>query len=360
MYLTDPTNLGEPEPSPVRPRQTLPYREALEETERRQREDYERDCQGIRLLETLESVALSPLERVRRAEQVLKLVPDLFRLKQILAERVRSGKMPPAQASAVMAGNLRRLGFPAGYALLNEPYELARARCALSKARWDFMIYQRTGRIPGRLVRPGLGGAPTPAQAPQCTNSLDSRAQAIITAARDQSVPPDIRAVQAVRSIIQTYYPSQAGKVANVVYNDPIPGLQTQRNGSGPAATGTINVGRYFLDHIANFPRRVLQTGHELVHIEQYRQNMTDQTEREFLAHCWTALMPEIQGTGCVRSGDRLGSADCALRFWNCLSSQKQTQYTQHQQTLLTLRQSLKATTPLPVGCNRDEIRRTC
>jgi hypothetical protein len=77
-------------------------------------------------------------------------------------------------------------------------------------------------------------------------------------------------------------------------------------------------------------------------------------------AHCWTALTPELPGTGCVRPGDRLGSADCALRFWNCLSPQKQTHYAQHRQTLLTLRQTLGATTPVHTVCNRDEIRRTC
>ena len=32
-------------------------------------------------------------------------------------------------------------------------------------------------------------------------------------------MPPDIRAVQAVRSIIQTYYPSQAGKVTVTASN---------------------------------------------------------------------------------------------------------------------------------------------
>jgi len=193
-----------------------------------------------------------------------------------------------------------------------------------------------------------------------CSNALDARTRAIITAAQDQSTPTANRAVQAVRSIIRTYFPSQAGKVASVAYNEAVSGLVTQRNGWGPGATGTINVGRYYLQRIANFARRVLQIGHELVHVDQYRQSMTDQTEREFLAHCWTALMPEIQGTGCVIAGDRLGSANCALRFWNCLSPQKQTQYTQHQQTLPSLRQSLNATASLTAGCNRDEIRRVC
>jgi hypothetical protein len=363
MYLTGQASFGEPEPGQIRPGQTLPYREALEQTERRQQEEYERDCRGINLPETLERIELSPLERVQRAERVLRFLPELFRLKRDAAERVRAGRMPRREADALTDGYLRRMGYPAGYALSSEPDELARARCALSKARWEFMVYQGTGRVPGRLLRPRLGQAPGPAQPappPQCVNPLDARAQAIITAAQNQSVPLADRAVQAVQNIIRTYYASQAGKVTNVLYNESTPGLVTQRSGWGPGATGVITVGRYFVERIANFARRVLQTGHELVHIEQYRQNMTDQTEREFLAHCWTALMPELPGTGCVQRGDRLGSADCAFRFYNCLSAQKQTQYAQHRQTLLNLRQSLQASTPIPAGCSRDEIRQTC
>jgi hypothetical protein len=212
-------------------------------------------------------------------------------------------------------------------------------------------------RTPGVLSGGQFGEQPS---APTCSNPLDPRAQAIIRAAQDQSIPPADRAVQAVRSIIRTYFPSQSDKVANVVYEEPISGLETQRNGWGPGATGTIKVGSYYVQHIANFARRVLQLGHELVHIGQYRQRITDQTEREFLAHCWTALMPEMQGTGCVRRGDRLGSADCAMRFLNCLSPQKQMQYQQHRQNLLNLRQRLNATNTLPAACNRDEIRQTC
>jgi hypothetical protein len=290
MYLTRPAKLGEPEPSQVRSGQTLPYREALEETERRQREEYERDCQGIDLLKTLERVALSPLERVRRAEQVLKLVPDLFRLKRILAERVRSGRMPPAQASAVMAGNLRRLGFPAGYALLNEPDELARARCALSKARWEFMAWQRTGRIPGeRRLLHGRLGEPPPTRGCR-RNPIDARAAAIIAAAQNQSEAIDVRGRELVRAICRTYFPSEGGKVSGVQFIEHLSGLETQSEGAGATARGLIRVGRYFVENTDDqlFARRVLQVGHELRHIDQWRAGMVGparKAEREFLAH---------------------------------------------------------------------------
>lgn len=214
-----------------------------------------------------------------------------------------------------------------------------------------------------RLRRRSLAGfqlGEGPAAPPRCSNTLDARAQAIIRAAQNQSVPLATRAVQAVRSIINTYFASQAGLVTNVVYEEAISGLMTQRSGWGPGATGVISVGRYFTEHISNFARRVLQTGHELVHIEQYRQNMQDQTEREFLAHCWTALMPEIQGTGCVRPADRVSMANCSLRFFNCLAADVQRRYAQHQRTLLTLRQAYGVTAAAPAGCNRDEIRQTC
>jgi hypothetical protein len=44
-------------------------------------------------------------------------------------------------------------GFPPQYALSTQDSELANARCELSKARWEFMIAMRTGRVPGRLLR---------------------------------------------------------------------------------------------------------------------------------------------------------------------------------------------------------------
>ena len=364
MYLTSPANLGQPEPSQVRPGQTLPYREALQETERRQREEYERDCQGIDLLKTLERVALSPLERVRHAEQVLKFVPDLFRLKRILAERVRSGRMPPAQATAVMAGNLRRLGFPAGYALLNEPDELARARCVLSKARWEFMAWQRTGRIPGerRLLHGRLGEPPPPRGCRR--NPIDARAAAIIASAQDQSQPLDLRGRELVRAICRTYFPSEGGKVSGVQFIEPLPGLETQSEGAGATARGLIRVGRYFVENTNDqlFARRVLQVGHELRHIDQWRAGMVGpakKAEREFLAHFWVATTPEVPGIGCMPHATRVNVIDAALGNFNCLTAPDRARYAQQQATLLRLRlqeqrASGRAATQPPAACVRS------
>jgi hypothetical protein len=58
-------------------------------------------------------------------------------------------------------------------------------------------------------------GAPTlrRQQAQVTPNAIDARAMAIIQAAQDQSLPIATRAVQVVRSIVDTYYPSQAAKI---------------------------------------------------------------------------------------------------------------------------------------------------
>jgi hypothetical protein len=345
MYAVSP--FGEQEEGQSQRRQTLPYREALEESERRQREEYERDCQGIRLLQTLERVALSPLERVRHAEQVLKLVPDLFRLKRILAERVRSGRMPPAQATAVMAGNLRRLGFPAGYALLSEPHELARARCVLSKARWEFMAWQRTGRIPGeRSLLRGLGEPP--ARRGCRRNPIDARAATIIAAARDQSQPLDVRGRELVRAICRTYFPSEGSKVSGVQFIEHLSGLETQSEGAGATTRGLIRVGRNFVENTDDqlFARRVLQVGHELRHIDQWRAGMVGparKAEREFLAHFWVATTPEPSGTGCMPHATRVAIIDAALGNFYCISPADRSRYGHFERTLLALRQREQA-----------------
>jgi hypothetical protein len=108
------------------------------------------------------------------------------------------------------------------------------------------------------------------------------------------------RAVRAVWSILRTYYPTEAAKVAAVVYSEGVQGLRTTRAGTGPTATGIITVGRTFVEHTTDrfFARRVLQVGHELRHIDQYRAGMigpANKAKREFLAHSWTAFARKSQ-----------------------------------------------------------------
>jgi hypothetical protein len=224
MYVTTQSGFGDDEPQPIRPGQPLPYRQAVEEAERRQHEEYVRDCTGQDMIQVLERQALSPLERVQRAERVLHLMPAVFQLKRQGEARVRAHMMSPAELSAMLSDLLVRMGFPRGYALGREADELARARCALSKARWEFLVFQRTGRIPGRLLRPKLGEAPLP---PRCANPIDATAKTIVAAAQGQSKPIDLRGRELVRAIIGTYFPTEAAKVSGVQFVENLPGLQT-------------------------------------------------------------------------------------------------------------------------------------
>jgi hypothetical protein len=120
-----------------------------EQTERKLFEDYTRACAGVNLLKVLRrEPMLSPLEEVRFWEKVIDWLPKIFELKRLLEEKVHAGQMSRADADANLSSQMRHV-FPPGYVLRNLESELAAARCALSKARWQFMVWQRTGRIPG-------------------------------------------------------------------------------------------------------------------------------------------------------------------------------------------------------------------
>jgi hypothetical protein len=360
MYLTRPANLGKPEPSQVRPEQTLPYREALEETERKLFDEYTRACAGVRLLEVLRREAMSPAERVRFWEKVIDWLPKIFELKHKLEEKVRAHEMSAQDAAANLAWQMRHV-FPAGYALRSLDSELAAARCALSKARWQFMAWQRTGRIPGerRLLHGPLGEPPPPRGCRR--NPIDARAAAIIAAAQDQSQPLDVRGRELVRAICRTYFLSEGGKVSGVEFIEPLPGLRTQSEGAGATARGLIRVGRYFVENTNDqlFARRVLQVGHELRHIDQWRAGMVGparKAEREFLAHFWVATTPEPSGTGCMPHATRVNVIDAALGNFYCMSQADRARYAHLERTLLALRQreqaaSGHASAAAPVTC---------
>ncbi|MGB9277905.1 MAG: hypothetical protein WCC08_22010 [Terrimicrobiaceae bacterium] len=203
--------------------------------------------------------------------------------------------------------------------------------------------------------QPQAASAPagSPSAASRCTNPLDAAARGIITAAQDPKLGIYGRAVRAVWSILRTYYLTEATKVAAVVYSEGVQGLQTSRAGTGPTATGIITVGRTFIENTTDkfFARRVLQVGHELRHIDQYRAGMigpANKAKREFLAHCWTALAPEKPGTGCVARATRVDIIDCALAFCHCMSATERARYAAHERRLLDLRSSLRPRAPWP------------
>lgn len=172
-----------------------------------------------------------------------------------------------------------------------------------------------------------LGDQPAPqrSSAPAATQQLDARAQAVIRAAQDPTVPVDRRAIGAVRSIINTYYPTEASLVRRVIYDIAETGLSTSV-ATGPTGRGVFTVGRYFVDHTnrRGLARRVLQVDHELEHIRQHRAGLGGpgtKALREFRAFYREALKRELPGTGRVSHSTRVSLIDAALGNYNCLSA---------------------------------------
>src|SRR4029434_2394391 len=111
--------------------------------------------------------------------------------------------------------------------------------------------------------------------------------------------------------------------------------------------TGIITVGRDFIDHTTDrfFARRVLQVGHELRHIDQYRAGMigpSNKAKREFLAHYWTALAAEKPGTGCVNKATRVAMIDCALANCHCMNPTDRAPYAAHERRFLDRRAQVR------------------
>lgn len=185
--------------------------------------------------------------------------------------------------------------------------------------------------------------ASAPASAPTCSRTLDATAKAIIKDAQDPAYGKHSRAVRTVWSIVKTYYPTDVGLVSSVIFLSTEPGLSTTSVGSPPTIRGIIKVGPNFIDNTTErfFARRVLHVGHELQHIKQWRAGMRGPAykhEREFLAHYWTATTREFPGTGCMQHATRVGSIDCALGNYHCMSAANQAKYAAWKKNLLALR----------------------
>jgi hypothetical protein len=124
----------------------LPYREAMEELDRKLHEEYVRNCAGIRILERLERKAISPSERIRGLERRIQVIPVLFQAKRhIEQERDPAGSQKKLSEfyENQVTGEFPR--FPEGYALGSEEAELATARCELSKAQWELVRPPKVG-----------------------------------------------------------------------------------------------------------------------------------------------------------------------------------------------------------------------
>jgi hypothetical protein len=141
------------EPVAGQPGETLPYREAMETTEQGLYEEYQRDCAGVSVLERLERTELSPREKVQRFERRVRRLPDVIKAREGIKEQTdpssRQAKLREFDETNIEPE------FGKDYALGSLEDELARAQCQLSKARWEFIVFSRRGRIPGerRLLR---------------------------------------------------------------------------------------------------------------------------------------------------------------------------------------------------------------
>jgi hypothetical protein len=196
---------------------------------------------------------------------------------------------------------------------------------------------------------PTLGEPP----AATCSPALDATATSLVNAAQNTATPIATRATQAVGGILRAYYPGEVAKVSGIAWSDAVNGLITTRVGTGAQATGQITVGRQFVNGMTAqfFARRVLQVGHELRHIDQYRAGLigaANRMQREFMAHCWVALQRERAGTGCMPRATRLAIIDCALAYYNCMPAAVQSRFAAHQRNLLRVRAALNPATPWP------------
>ena len=187
----------------------------------------------------------------------------------------------------------------------------------------------------------------------------DVHAEAIVTKAKDTDVPLGDRAVEAVKSIVREYY--DESMLSEVVYSENEGGLSTTPVGRGNAIKGKITVGKYFIEHIDAFARRVLQVGHELQHVQQQRDGMggqRDQDKREFSAHSWGALEPVKTRTGHLPDAQRRDMIDAALGYFNCLGGDDQRGYAAKKAELLRQRDGVNGTrgnesTQPPTQCRR-------
>jgi len=189
---------------------------------------------------------------------------------------------------------------------------------------------------------------------PKAYFTADDTAKAILAAAKDETVDKKIRAVRAVEQIIANYYSPHKEKVTKVVYDDKVEvGLEVKPILGVDKKTyyGEIYVGEGFLENISNgkrFPHEVLRVGHELEHIDQYRQGMAppiqgkDQKkfEREFLAFYREGIAIEVPHTGRLWRPTRVHIIDCALRYYYCLKLDDQKKYIDYKDKLLKVRES--------------------
>lgn len=199
------------------------------------------------------------------------------------------------------------------------------------------------------LVQRHPGGGVAPATTP-AAEALDEKAQAIVDAAQKDTPSREERAKNVVWSILRTYYADRLDLVKDVTYPSPIQGLltSTPARARKGAQKGSIAVSDYFLDETTThgFARRVLQVGHELMHIEQHRQGMgggDKSAEREFLAFAWEGTATEVAGTGHMNRGTRLNLLNEAIKQYQALDEGHQKRYKDQYDEVVKKKEALEA-----------------
>jgi hypothetical protein len=201
-------------------------------------------------------------------------------------------------------------------------------------------------------------------------NPVDAKAKKIIAIASDTKLDNQKRAVAIVQAIIDEYFAAEKSIIDSVVFDNAKAGTGVQASqkfapSSKPEeSTGIIYVGDDFLKGTTerNFARRVLQVGHEIEHIHQWREGLSGgqkANEREFLAFYHEALLPEKTGTGRMDPGTRLRLIDDgALKNYVCMSDDQQKKHATKQKELLDKRKSIidagtKPEKDVPTTCKK-------
>lgn len=201
------------------------------------------------------------------------------------------------------------------------------------------------------MQRHPAGGSATATPAAPESGVLDEKAKAIIKAARATTTSREQRATTVVWSILDTYYADRKDLIKEVTYPLADTGLMT----TIPAARapkgseqGKLWVSDDFLDHTTKrgFARRVLQVGHELMHVEQHRQGMGGKkkaAEREFLAFAWEGTAAEVVGTGAMDPGTRLSLINEAIKQYKALDEVHQKRYKAQYDEVVKKKDALEA-----------------
>lgn len=194
--------------------------------------------------------------------------------------------------------------------------------------------------------------------------TLDQTAEQIIAIAQNDKRDIKFRAIEVVFRIISAYYSADASIINGVSYEEKLKGLSVNLKGSGASTRAIISVGEYFVQNTNrnHFARRVLQVGHEIEHIRDWRAGMAGKKhsdEREFRAFYHAAIATEMPHTGRMQHSNRVSQIDAALGYYNCLNQDLQQKYANEYQNLLTRRpieiqQSGHTASPAPTSCVRS------